>query len=152
MSKYKVKINCTECGKEVERYKKEEYSNETFWKPMIETYRKYIGFNSEVWVGVDFDQTLVQTNGLGEHAFNPGKPVKPILKLVKRLIKNNIPVKIFTARVDFAPETIPAVESWCLKYVGTKLPVTNIKSAGMFCLLDDRAYNVTPGGNIIYGK
>jgi len=63
-------------------------------------------------------------------------------------------VKIFTARVcehgrldtsngePTAVDVITPIENWCLKHLGRKLPVTNVKDYYMIELWDDRAIQV----------
>lgn len=92
------------------------------------------------WIGVDLDGTLAVYGGQG--SINTiGEPIAPMLERVKRWLSEGREVKIFTARASL-PELIPPVEQWCLKYLGTILPVTCSKDFGMIELWDDRCVQV----------
>ena len=98
------------------------------------------------WVGVDLDQTAARYNGwLGSD--HVGEPVPEIIDLIKAYLEAKIEVRIFTARAG-VPEQVPAVERWCEKHIGQKLPVTNVKDFGMRILYDDRAVQIIPNKGI----
>jgi hypothetical protein len=62
---------------------------------------------------------------------------------VVRWIAEGRDVRIFTARVtDDRPEVIEAIEKWCQRHLGRKLPITNVKDHFMTELWDDRAVQV----------
>jgi hypothetical protein len=79
-----------------------------------------------------------------------------MLQRVKAWLAAGQHVKIFTARVcehgrlddsDGEPKTVDVItpiENWCLKHLGQKLPVTNVKDYYMIELWDDRAIQVIP--------
>jgi len=104
------------------------------------------------WIGCDFDGTLAHYDGWrGETTF--GVPIPAMLERVKKWIAADIEVRIVTARVGpqngpHSSETVgiaaitKAIEDWCEKYVGTKLPVTCSKDMSMIELWDDRAVQV----------
>lgn len=52
------------------------------------------------WIGVDLDGTLSEYDGLCS-AFHIGKPIKPMVNFVKRMLSDGLDVRIFTARVYF---------------------------------------------------
>lgn len=108
------------------------------------------------WIGVDFDGTLcfVDPNNLEEEC---GKPLEPMVALIKRLRKSGKDVRIFTARVskNNFPIDHPwsdvqksiryqrkIVQNWCLKHIGEVLPITCEKDYYMEKLYDDRAVRV----------
>jgi len=96
------------------------------------------------WYAVDFDGTLAVYHGWkGPGIEVMGEPVPVMLARVKRWLAAGHEVRIFTARAS-VPEQIPPVEAWCEKYLGRKLPVTNVKDFGMIELWDDRAVQVIP--------
>lgn len=106
------------------------------------------------WIGVDLDGTLAMYHGWkGE--LEIGAPVPLMLHRVKHWIAAGKDVRIFTARVAEAAlnldgtrhdvsDTRKAIEDWCEKYIGVRLPVTNEKDFGMIELWDDRAVGVVP--------
>jgi len=115
---------------------------------------------SKGWIGIDLDGTLAEDDGGQKHdATHIGRPVKPMVQRVRRMIAEGKEVKIFTARVDAGigaeemgygnghlyrdPEPIrKAIEDWTEEVLGKRLEVTNIKTAGMVELWDDRAVQV----------
>jgi len=104
------------------------------------------------WYGVDFDGTLAYYDGWqGETTF--GKPIPTMVRRVQQWLVDGIEVRIVTARVgtDNQPHVtdgvgIPAIkeaiQDWCEKHVGKRLPVTCEKDMGMIELWDDRAVQV----------
>lgn len=96
-----------------------------------------------MWIGVDLDGTLAHYEGW-EGAKEIGEPVPAMLARVKKWLADGHEVRIFTARVSYGdPEKCrPAIEEWCLKHLGKKLPVTNEKDFQMMELWDDRCVQV----------
>lgn len=92
------------------------------------------------WIGVDLDGTLAEYDGWKDGQI--GKPIPAMVARVKKWIAAGQTVKIFTARIDGAPEQVAAIRAWTKKYIGTELEVTNVKTAGMIELWDDRAIQV----------
>ena len=99
------------------------------------------------WVGVDLDGTLAYY----DNDFSPTKIGEPIPKMVERVkqwLEEGKEVRIFTARVGtqkdnrIIPDVIKAIEEWCEKHIGRKLPITNLKDFGLIELWDDRAVRV----------
>jgi hypothetical protein len=98
------------------------------------------------WIGVDLDGTLAKYDGwVGpEHI---GEPVPAMLDRVNEWLDDGWVVKIVTARVSVpeqAETARAAIEDWCLRHVGRRLPVTNEKDYGMVELWDDRVVQVEP--------
>lgn len=99
------------------------------------------------WVGFDLDGTLACYTGW-QGPDKIGEPIQPMLTLVKDLIAKGTKVKIITARVcskntpEFIELAKEAIEEWCLKYIGKKLPVTAEKDFAMIEFYDDRAITV----------
>lgn len=92
------------------------------------------------WIGVDLDGTLAEYGGW-KGPDNIGDPVPKMLARVKKWLSEGKDVRIFTARA-YIPEQVPPVEVWCLKWLGVKLPVTNVKDFAMIELWDDRAIQI----------
>lgn len=90
---------------------------------------------------VDLDATLaVYDSWKGGEI---GEPVPTMAFRVRKWIADDKDVRIFTARAS-VPELIPAVEEWCVKHFGKKLPVTNVKDFSTLEIWDDRAVQVEP--------
>lgn len=90
------------------------------------------------WIGVDLDCTLAKAVGWSGYDY-VGEPIVPMLKRVKRMIKQGREVRIFTARVEGGPRAIKTIQDWCVKHGLGKLKVTNIKDSGMVEIWDDLA-------------
>lgn len=94
------------------------------------------------WIGVDLDGTLAHYDRW-KGADHIGDPVPIMVKRVKQWIKEGKTVKIFTARVcDGLESTKILIQMWCLKHIGVKLEVTNVKDYSMIELWDDRCVQV----------
>ena len=99
------------------------------------------------WIGVDLDGTLAYYDGWNGGRI--GAPIKPMVQRVLAWIAQGRTVKIFTARVsDGKEETIKNIENWCVKHIGFKLEVTNVKDFMMVELWDDRAVQVVSNTGI----
>jgi len=95
------------------------------------------------WRGVDLDGTLANYEEF-EGPTVIGKPVPKMVRRIKRWLANGENVKILTARVS-GPDAAAArraIEAWCEKHIGEKLPVTCKKDHAMTELWDDRAVQV----------
>lgn len=118
--------------------------------------------SSNGWVGFDLDGCLAHYGGWKPLVSNNqarrqgliGAPIPPMVVHVQTLLARGIECRIFTARVsDGDPETVAAIEAWCLEHIGQKLPVTNVKDQQMRCLVDDRAVAVEKNtGRILGGE
>jgi len=96
------------------------------------------------WYGFDLDGTLAHSDG-NHDITEIGEPIPKMIEIIKRYIDSGLTVKIFTARAqhrDETPEVITAVENWCEKHIGMKLPISNVKDPGLKELWDDRAVSV----------
>lgn len=110
------------------------------------------------WVAVDFDGTLAHYDGF-KGVDHIGGHIGEMCDMVAQMIDYGIRVRIFTARVcsvalemnakdlgcsadDLRSVVVEAIQTFCLEYIGTKLPVTNVKTYSCIGLLDDRAIPV----------
>jgi hypothetical protein len=91
-------------------------------------------------VGVDFDGTLAESVP-NFPAY--GKPLMPMVELVRDLLKKGEDVRILTARADHPNHYGPVFE-FCREHFGFALPVTDKKDFQMRVLYDDRARQVDP--------
>jgi hypothetical protein len=100
------------------------------------------------WIGVDLDGTLAEYDGWkGKNHI--GNPVKLMVDRVKQWISKGKEVRIFTARVfQYDPDQEDVIQKWCLKHIGSILPITCFKDYGMIELWDDRAVQVVPNKGI----
>ncbi len=101
--------------------------------------------NGSGWIGVDLDGTLAEYDRW-RGPTHIGPPVQAMRVRVLRWLAEGRDVRIFTARVGAADgeraEVVRAIERWCVKNVGRKLPITATKDYGMVELWDDRAVQV----------
>lgn len=111
-------------------------------------------YESYKWVGVDLDGTLADnsahTSGLGAI----GKPITKMCNRVKRMHKQGVMVKIFTARVsDVGEENKERLQAhiwkWCDKALGFHPEITNSKDGMMGTLYDDRAKQVQTNTGVV---
>ncbi|MDO9571196.1 MAG: hypothetical protein Q7J58_17740 [Hydrogenophaga sp.] len=89
------------------------------------------------WIAVDFDGTLAKFTSDG----SIGAPIQPMWDRVNQWLKEGKTVRIFTVRAG-DDEQVTAVQKWLKKNNLPVLPITNIKSAGLQSLWDDRAVRV----------
>ncbi len=103
------------------------------------------------WIGVDLDGTLaVYTSDSSIETV--GEPVPAMLALVKKMIRNGIRVKIFTARAT-DPEQLPIIRKWLKNQHLPELEITNVKDYYMTRLYDDRCIQVEKNtGRLIVEK
>lgn len=94
----------------------------------------------KTWVGVDLDGTLAFYDEYSSLQ-QVGEPVPAMLALVKKMIHNNIRVKIFTARAT-DPEQLPIIRKWMAANGLPELEITNVKDYYMLRLYDDRCVQV----------
>jgi hypothetical protein len=112
------------------------------------------------WIGVDWDGTLVEYHSwMGWNQFGP--PLAPMVKRVQKWIfAEGKDVRIMTARVGPVPDDlrrcintgkiitnrmiVKAIQDYCDKIIGARLPVTCIKDLHMIELWDDRAIQMIP--------
>jgi hypothetical protein len=93
------------------------------------------------WYGFDLDGTLAHYDGWKgqEHI---GKPIAPMVDLVKRFLDEGKNVKIFTDRFANGPEQVAIIQDWCEKHIGRRLEVTNVKDWHCIRIYDDRCVQV----------
>ena len=98
------------------------------------------------WIGVDLDGTLAKlkrTEKFDEVAI--GAPIPKMVERVKAWRATGREVRIMTARAaSLKPKVKQAIEEWCEKHLGEKLPITNEKDPYMLELWDDRAIGLEP--------
>lgn len=107
------------------------------------------------WIGVDLDGTLAKYDGWVSPT-HIGEPIKPMVDRVKQWLDEGKTVKIFTARAypggriteQELIDVHDAIATWCIKHIGTILPITYMKDYGMVSLWDDRAVQVVPNTGI----
>ncbi len=105
---------------------------------------------SKAWIGVDLDGTLAYYDN-NSSIEKVGPPIPDMLALVKKMINNNIRVKIFTARAT-DPEQLPIIRKWLKTNNLPELEITNIKDYYMLRLYDDRCVQVEKNtGRLITG-
>lgn len=114
--------------------------------------RTYQDLKSEViqasaqWDGYDLDGTLAEGSG----KFTPGvigKPIKPMIRLLKMAIRRGDNPRIFTARTGAGEHK--AIDEFLIKNVGQTLPITNKKDEYMRKLYDDRAVPVKRNQGVV---
>ena len=119
------------------------------------------------WIGIDLDGTLAYYDGW-RGADHIGEPIPAMLELVKAALRDGYDVRIFTARVSCPAYPISpvasrplnregrlalqriqdaetarrAINAWCEKHFGQRLPITNVKDWQMVELWDDKAIGV----------
>lgn len=102
------------------------------------------------WIGVDLDGTLATYNGW-TGIDDIGEPIAPMVDRVKKWRAGGQEVRIFTARMhghglkDLSGKIVDVltpIEAWCVKHIGERLPVTNMKDFSMLVLYDDRCVAV----------
>jgi len=102
------------------------------------------------WVGFDLDGTLAEYD-VGGPYMGPrsvGRPIKPVVDVVRSILAKGGRVKILTARVSSGGEDAATarktIEAWCVENIGEVLPITSEKDYRMIELWDDRAVQVLP--------
>lgn len=93
-----------------------------------------------IWTGVDLDGTLAYYDSLSS-IDEVGEPIPAMLKLVKKMINNDIRVKIFTARASDS-EQLSIIRKWLKTNGLPELEITNVKDYNMQRLYDDRCIQV----------
>ena len=87
------------------------------------------------WIGVDLDGTLAHYDHYrgSDHI---GHPVEPMVKRVRKWLREGRDVRLFTAR-----EASPEIRRWMKEHLGEVLKITHTKDRFMQMLVDDRAVN-----------
>lgn len=97
------------------------------------------------WIGFDLDGTLAEyTEWKGPTHI--GEPIRPMIELAGKYLREGVNVKIFTARASSNnPErdkSIIAIQKWSVDVFGCILGITAEKDYGMIDLYDDRCHRV----------
>jgi hypothetical protein len=102
-------------------------------------------------VAVDFDGTMAHYEQF-EGSDVLGAPIDEMVRKVKDLLRQGVPVVIFTARVnpsEASPEeamdatrAFVAIADWCEQVFGQLLPITHEKSRHFTEIWDDRGRQV----------
>ncbi|HYG24457.1 MAG TPA: hypothetical protein VEH04_16890 [Verrucomicrobiae bacterium] len=109
-------------------------------------------------IAVDLDGTLAEYHGWRGRT-RIGSPIEPMVERVKQWLAQGYEVEIFTARmapVDLGhddggvspTDVLAAIEAWCEKHIGRKLPVTATKRRFYSEFWDDRAVQIIPNTGI----
>ena len=129
------------------------------------------GMDGEGWIGFDLDGTLAEYYGW-KGIDHIGKPVKPMVELIKKFYAQGRRVKIMTARI--APHrledgsvgeayiTVPEgkkgspreyahqyIQDWCHIYLGFVPEIVYQKDHLMLELYDDRVKQVEPNTGVV---
>ncbi len=92
------------------------------------------------WIGVDLDGTLARYEA-GKGLGFIGEPVPAMAAMVQKMIRNQVRVKIFTARAC-DPDQLPLIQKWLADHGFPELEITNVKDFQMIRLYDDRCVQV----------
>ena len=95
---------------------------------------------SDLWIGFDFDGTLV---GPPSNGRTHGDDYPIMVNLLKLFIDNGIQVKIFSARAG-NPHSRQIVQNW-LTSRGLNIPITDTKDFNLALIIDDLAIPVSRG-------
>lgn len=101
------------------------------------------------WIGVDFDDTLSEFQGL----YTAGPPIPRMVERVKTWLAEGRDVRIFTARVCGVVDVqqqIEIVSDWCAEHVGTVLPITATKDFSLDEIWDDKARGTPPRSGLSF--
>lgn len=110
-------------------------------KEMI-AFRKKYGF-MEPWIGVDLDGVLARHPSRQWNGYDwIGEPILPMIRRVKRWLREGKKVKIFTSRVEGGREARRVIHRWLVKQGLPKLEITNVKDSGLAEIWDDLAVRV----------
>lgn len=104
------------------------------------------------WIAVDLDGTLAVYEGWVDGQ-GIGDPIPRMIDKVKEWLKEGKDVRIFTARaahfeLEGGSLHRKEIEDWCLKHLGSVLPITCRKDHHMVELWDDRCVQVVPNTGI----
>ncbi len=100
------------------------------------------------WIAVDLDGTLAVHDGW-RGINHIGKPIYPMVDVVKGWLDEGANIKIFTARTNgngLTEEVKRPIRKWCKQHLGKELEITNIKDFSMAQLWDDRAKQLPMSG------
>jgi hypothetical protein len=100
-------------------------------------------YHKDQWIGFDLDGTIAEFDSSywARNINYIGDPIPHMIQLIKKLLANDIRIKIFTARAS-RDCALPAVTEWIKKHIGIELEVTNVKDFDCVGIIDDIAFNV----------
>ena len=96
---------------------------------------------TELWIGFDFDGTLV---GPPSNGRTHGDDIESMVSLLKLFISNGITVKIFSARAG-NPYSRQIVQNWLDSRGLPNVPITDTKDFNLALIIDDLAITVKNG-------
>ena len=120
--------------------------------------------SNQGWIAFDLDGTLAIYNGWEENEWKIGEPVKPMLDLLKRKLREGYDCRILTARAgltearndggqaatkEYQEKQVSQVKRWCIRHLNTELEVTASKDFKMIEYYDDRCVQVITNKGII---
>lgn len=112
-----------------------------------------------MWIGVDFDGTLVEyRSGTVLKTIKDVPPaVVPMVRRVMSWLDLGFDVRIFTSRAsrsypDQRFKARSVIKEWCLRHFGCELPITCLKDSKCYQIWDDRAIQVRQGDGRIYSN
>ena len=103
--------------------------------------------NRNSWIGFDLDGTLAEYHGWSKDG-SIGRPIWPMVNMLKAFLTKGVKCKIFTARVcgfrnvEERDVMIRRIQDWCQAYVGQILEITHEKDWAMIAMFDDRCFTV----------
>lgn len=109
------------------------------------------------WIGVDLDGTLAYYDGWVSLT-HIGEPIGQMVDRIKAWLATGQEVRIFTARLgERQTETERvlvslAINRWCERHIGHRLPITATKDLKMYELWDDRCVCVERNTGRILGR
>lgn len=97
------------------------------------------------WIGFDLDGTLAHDTPFRYDDTVIGTPIEAVASAARRLIAEGKDVRLFTARAyNASPEVLRAMEGWCEKCLGKKIPIQAHKDNELLYFFDDRAQALGP--------
>jgi hypothetical protein len=93
------------------------------------------------WIGIDYDGTLVKSHTWQGYDYT-GEPIWPMIRRVRKWLRQGRVVKIFSSRAEAGPKAIKIIQDWCEKMGLGRLEVTNVKDSGLVEIWDDLAVRV----------
>lgn len=94
-----------------------------------------------MWIGFDFDGTLVKMPTPRDYPRNYGPDIEPMVKFLKLCYEAGAECRIVTAR-GADPANRAIVLGWLDAHGLGQVPITDKKDFDMGCLIDDRAVSV----------
>lgn len=121
--------------------------------------------SKDSWIGFDLDGTIAEHDLNKDYDPNViGNPIPKMMDKLKEYLSKGIKCKILTARVsgiwnsgdsieyNEAYDSYIAIESWLIRYLGFKIPITSMKDYNMLWFYDDRCVQVERDTGNIIGK